>query len=85
MIPCMVTHLMSLCDLTLEDLRVGFDHLPHHKEGGMNMTLLEDIEEFWRVECVRAVGPWTIIEGHRNVGAIDMNRADATPVRTGSC
>jgi hypothetical protein len=79
MIPSVVAHFMTLGYLSLEDLRVGFDHLPDHEEGRVDVTLLQDVEEFGCVERVLAVGSRTVIEGHRNVGTIDMHRADTAP------
>jgi hypothetical protein len=79
MIPGVIAYFVTLRYHTLEDFRVGLDHLSDHEEGGVDVTLLQDIEKLWRVGGILTVGSRTVIEGHRNVGAIDLHGADTTP------
>ena len=74
-IPAMVGDFMSFSNGTFHDFGMFFNELSQNEKSRVDMALLEYVEEFWGQYCVG-----TVIKGHGNVGALDMNGREAAVV-----
>ena len=74
-VPAVVGDFMALGDGTSHDLGMLLDELTEDEEGGLDVALLEDVEQAWSEDGARAV-----IEGHGNDGTIDAHSSDVGPL-----
>ena len=63
----MIADFVSFCDLALKDGRVLLNTLAQHEECKLDVSLGRHIKQLRGIGCV-----WTVIEGHRDVGSINV-------------